>query len=116
MAEIIYRYFGDHRNPLHHNGIICVASQLDKDQRILRLGASFCNPKDIFIKKKARTIAKGRLLKNATSLTFNLQQSFEINHHNLNSLTALLIDILPRYPDSSWSRKLFRQYNTRNEE
>lgn len=106
---IVYRYFGTYADSSHHSGIICVATQLDKDQRLLKLGASYCNPKDVFVKNKARTIAKGRLLKDSTCLIFNFTSSFEISHNNLNKLIVQLVSLLPRCPDSSWTKKLITQ-------
>lgn len=106
---IIYKYFGDYTNNNHHTGVICVASQLNKDKKLLKLGASFCSPKDIFLKDKAKTIAKGRLLKEKTCFHFHFAPSFKINHDNLNKLIVQLIDLLPKYPRTNWSKKLVNQ-------
>ena len=66
----IYKYI---RCSYDNRGVVA-AADLDKEHMMIKLGYAFCSPREReFNKKKARTIAEGRLSKDKTSVTIKLR-------------------------------------------
>lgn len=96
--DITFRYFGDRSKSMSHKGIICVASRCTKNDDktcTIRVGASFCSPRDVFSKDIARCIAVGRFFAFNTTLTLEqeIPRSIDIDLLILENLSKL-----PSYP------------------
>ena len=100
--KIVYRYIGD-LSKSRKNGVITVATSRESGK--LRLGMSFCSPKDHFVKEKGRKIAVDRMVDESTKYEIEIPEDLG-NMGVTNTVKNFVFSQRTSYP--SWATKLFR--------
>ena len=100
--KVFFTHFEVNHNfkSFKNKGHVTIAGIFDKDKKELKFAASFCSPKDRFVKKVGRDLASKRLLEGGEScMTIsNIELIKETKLYNICSNILWLMRVDKRFP------------------